>query len=147
MNVLVDIFGTAVEFMVEQACKDIDNGNWDKALKAYNRYQADERDCADYIYNTGNADDMVSLLKSRNFTFAEIANATNDEYPFIVVEYNSMSGKYNLRGIDGREMMNTIKGSLHNVMECVIEYAPYCEDYLEVYKEYVSNRIEPSDKC
>lgn len=147
MNVLADVFGTAIDYMVAEACKDLslDVPKWDKLLKAYNCMQAEEHDYADYIYDVNNNEDVISLLKNHGLSFTDIANATNDEFPFIIVEYIVEYGKggYELRGIDGATMINQLKSNMRDIMECVIEYAPFCEDYMEIYKEYISNRIEP----
>lgn len=143
MNVLADVFGTAIDYMVEEAIKDLnlDVPKWQKLLKAYNRMEAEEHDYADYIYDGNNNKDVVGLLE-RNFSLIDIANVFCDETPFIVAEY--YKGVYKLNSIDGATMINQLKSNMRDIMECVIEYAPYCEDYMEIYKEYVSNRIEPT---
>lgn len=145
MNVLADVFGTAIDYMVEQACKDLnlDVPKWQKLLKAYNRMEAEEHDYADYIYDSNNNEDVISLLKNGGFSFTDIANATNDEFPFMAIEYD-YTNVCKLKGLDGATMINQLKSNMRDIMECVIEYAPYCEDYMEIYKEYVSNRIEPT---
>lgn len=143
MNVLTDVFGTAIDYMVEEAFKDLnlDVPNWQKLLEAYNRMEADEHDYANYIYDGNNNKDVVSLL-NRNFSLCDIANVFSDETPFIVVKYDNCV--YKLIGIDGATMINNLKSNMRAIMECVIEYAPYCEEYMEIYKEYVSNKIGPT---
>lgn len=144
MNVLADVFGTAIDYMVEQACKDLslDVPKWQKLLKAYNRMEADEHDYANYIYDGNNNKDVVALLDNRNFNLFDISKVFYDETPFMVINYTK--GEYELDSIDGAAMINRLKINMRELMECVIEYAPYCEEYMEIYKEYVSNKIEPT---
>ena len=144
MSKVTTKFDRVIDFMEREACEDIISHDPEKRnllLKAYNRYQEENCDCADYIYDSNNNEDMIALLKG-GFSMWEIVKVLYDEFPYIVIK--PKGDKYVLRSINGSTLEHILGNSMKEVMECVIVYAPYCEEYMEVYKEYISNRFEPN---
>lgn len=138
MGTLERLFEPVIGFMVNKAdaCLSEATPKWEPLLKAYNTMRSDKYAHNGYIYDTNLNDDVIALLKS-NFSFSDIVEATSDELPFVIIE-EVECGRDILRGINGENMLTILKSNLREVMECVVEYGPYCADYLEIYKQYVS---------
>jgi len=152
MNI-ADTFGSVLDYLVNEACKDFDGSavtqnptdyrkKRDMLLKAYNRYQDEERNCADHIYDSNNNEDMISLLKGGDFNIWDLSKKLYDEFPYLLVHWNAEKKENELESIDGCRLENIFKTNMREIMECVILYAPYTEDYMNVYKAYISEVFE-----
>lgn len=137
-------------YMTQSAMADLDGSNANikledytrhknLLLKAYNVMQRDEFACEEYLYSTDNNEDMISLLKN-GFSIWDIQKVIYDEFPFIQIE--NKDGKSTLRSIDGVTLEIVLRGAMCDLMSCVLIYAPYVKEYADVYKEYVSCRLD-----
>lgn len=136
-----DTFGSVLDHLVSEACKNIDGHDpiiRNTLLKAYNRYQEEERDCADYIYDSNNNEDMISLLKGGDFNIWDLSAKLCDEFPYLLLRWN----KNELESINVCRLENILKTNMREIMKCVILYAPYTEEYMNVYKAYISEPFE-----
>lgn len=110
-------------------------------LKAYNRYQEDERDGVDYIFSINNQDDLITCVKG-GLTAEEIYNF-----------YGAVEGWANptphfLFGCNHKEMtpmgsdniVDAIVAVLDELLDKIIAY-PWVEEYRAVYTHYISNKI------
>lgn len=108
-------------------------------LKAYNRFQEDERDCADYIYDPDNNEDMASLLKG-GYSLREIAQDSlgevwinEDQYCYII-----MNDERKLERIGWFDVVNFIKFHMRDIVTCAFLYRQ-CKAYNELFEK----EIEP----
>lgn len=152
MNI-ADTFGSVLDHLVSKACKDIDGSTAtqnqtdyakkrDMLLKAYNRYQDEERDSADHIYDSNNNEDMISLLKGGDFSIWDLSAALYNEFPYLLLRWNAEKKKNELEVFNEYRLENILKTNMREIMECVILYAPYTEDYMNVYKAYISESFD-----
>ena len=106
---------------------------------AYNRYQEDERDSVDYIFNLENKDDIFACLnggmttnelqelfshKEKNGTCYFMFGA-NYETPYIMTK---------------DKVINNIIAHLDDIVKCVIAY-PFVNEYRDIYEHYVSEQM------
>ena len=109
-------------------------------LKAYNRWQEDERDSADYIFDLYNPDDLIACIKG-GLTPTEIASMvgrirenTKSMTRFFMFGSNHKQPKM----LSIQPLDNQLLGSLEEVLAYMLVY-PYVEDYKDLYVELVTN--------
>lgn len=106
-------------------------------LKAYNRYQEDERDGVDYIFNQHNIDDMSYCLKG-GMTAQEIADLFNETFlkmtPYFYFGVNHKTPKPIK---DYTELRAQIIANLEEIIKCVISF-PYVDEYQPIYRNFIT---------
>ena len=110
-------------------------------LKAYNRYQSDERDGVDYIFNINNPNDLITCIQG-GLTAEEIANFHNK-----VKSWETPTPHF-LFGCNHKEMtpmgsdniVDAIVAVLDDIIDNIIAY-PWVEEYRAVYTHYITNKI------
>lgn len=110
-------------------------------LKAYNRYQEDERDGVDYIFNINNPTDLITCIQG-GLTAEEIANFHNK-----VKSWETPTPHF-LFGCNHKEMkpmgrdniIDAIVAVLDDIIDNIIAY-PWVEEYRAVYTHYITNKI------
>lgn len=110
-------------------------------LKAYNRYQEDERDGVDYIFNINNQDDLISCIQG-GLTAKDIVNFHNK------VQSWTKPTPHFLFGCNHKEMapmgsdniVDAIVAVLDELIDNIIAY-PWVEEYRAVYTYYITNEI------
>lgn len=106
-------------------------------LKAYNRYQEDERDGVDYIFNILNQNDLITCVKGGLTAYD-------------ITDFNSKvnSTIHFLFGCNHKEMIpmrtddiiNAILSVLDEIVDNVLAY-PWVDEYRAVYTHYITNKI------
>lgn len=110
-------------------------------LKAYNRYQEDERDGVDYIFNINNQDDLITCIQG-GLTAEEIAIFYNrvksweKPTPFFLFGCNHKV----MKPMDGDNIIDAIVAVLDELIDNIIAY-PWVEEYRAVYTHYITNKI------
>jgi hypothetical protein len=110
-------------------------------LKAYNRYQEDERDGVDYIFNINRPDDLITCIQG-GLTAEEIVNFHNK-----VKSWTNPTPHF-LFGCNHKEMkpmgrdniVDAIVAVLDEMLDNIIAY-PWVEEYRAVYTHYITNKI------
>jgi hypothetical protein len=110
-------------------------------LKAYNRYQEDERDGVDYIFNINNQDDLITCIQG-GLTAEGIVNFHNK------VKTWANPTPHFLFGCNHKEMtpmgsdniVDAIVAVLDEIIDNIIAY-PWVEEYRAVYTHYITNKI------
>lgn len=110
-------------------------------LKAYNRYQEDERDGVDYIFNINNQDDLITCIQG-GLTAKDIVNFHNK------VQSWAKPTPHFLFGCNHKEMtpmgsdniVDAIVAVLDELIDNIIAY-PWVEEYRAVYTYYITNEI------
>lgn len=110
-------------------------------LKAYNRYQEDERDGVDYIFDINNQDDLISCVNG-GLTASEIIDYNNK------VKYLTNMTTHFLFGCNHKEMIpmctdniiNAIVSVLDEIIDNILAY-PWVDEYRAVYTHYITNKI------
>lgn len=114
--------------------------NLDMFLKAYNRWQEDEHNGVDYIFNINNPDDLIDCIKG-GLTADEIANFVNNakawanETPYFLFGCN-----HKLQPLSNGHILNLIYNNLDDIVDYIIAY-PWVEEYRSVYTDVVTNRL------
>lgn len=98
-------------------------------LKAYNRFQEDERDSADYIYDTDNTEDSIALLRG-GFSIREIKVADTQ---CVRIDHANTLVSVNMRKIH-----EYIKCYMRDIVTCAFLYGQ-----VEEYKVLFEKEIEP----
>lgn len=100
-------------------------------LNAYNRFQEDERDCADYIYNVDNTEDVIALLRG-GFGIRDIA------YNVDIAKYRIIENHKKLKCIGVLSLFDYIKIYMRDIVTCAFLYRQ-----VEEYKVLFEKEIEP----
>ena len=106
-------------------------------LNAYNRFQDDNRDCADYIYGLDNQDDLAACVKG-GMTAKDIAYLYNEsqvnttQYFFINPLYKAISNEESL--------VEYIMTWIYAIVINVLAY-PEVKEYTLIYNRYVYDTI------
>ena len=110
-------------------------------LKAYNRYQADERDGVDYIFNINNQDDLITCIQG-GLTAEGIVNFHNKVRSWVIPTPHFLFG-YNhkeMTPMGSDNIVDAIVAVLDELIDNIIAY-PWVEEYRAVYTHYISNKI------
>ena len=110
-------------------------------LKAYNRYQADERDGVDYIFNINNQDDLITCIQG-GLTAEGIVNFHNKVRSWVIPTPHFLFG-YNhkeMTPMGSDNIVDAIVAVLDELLDNIIAY-PWVEEYRAVYTHYITNKI------
>lgn len=114
--------------------------NLDMFLKAYNRWQEDEHNGVDYIFNINNPDDLIDCIKG-GLTADAIAEFVNDTKGWANETPNFLFGcNYNLQPLSNEHILNLIYNNLDDIVDCIVAY-PWVEEYRVIYVEVVTNKL------
>lgn len=114
--------------------------NLDMFLKAYNRWQEDEHNGVDYIFNINNPDDLIDCIKG-GLTADEIAEFVNSIKGWAYSIPNFLFGcNHKLQPLGKLKIVNLIIDNLDDIVDCIIAY-PWVEEYRAIYVEVVTNRL------
>lgn len=109
--------------------------NLDMFLKAYNRWQEDEHNGVDYIFNINNPDDLIDCIKG-GLTADEIGNFVR-----VYVTPNFLFGcNHKLTPLSKPKIVKFIIDNLDDIVDCIIAY-PWVEEYRSIYTDVVTNRL------
>ena len=133
-NHLENIIDEIVNDLILTSCTDF---ILTTLFDAYNRYQEDERDSVDYIFNLENKDDIFACLnggmttnelqqlfsyKEKNDTCYFMFGA-NYPQPHLLTKEN---------------VVNIILNNLKDIVKCIIAY-PFVEEYQDIFEYYISD--------
>lgn len=113
---------------------------WRKMLDVYNRYQEDERDGVDYIFDLNKQEDLITLVKS-GMTYSDICYVKSNSIP----QNNSVYIHYGCNypkplNITTDVITNNIIGLLDDLIDEIVAY-PWVDEYRKIYTIFVSNKI------
>lgn len=122
---------TQIKYMINHP----ENYNLDMFLKAYNRWQEDEHNGVDYIFNINNPDDLIDCIKG-GLTADEIGNFVK-----VYVTPNFLFGcNHKLTPLSKTKIVKLIIDNLDDIVDCIIAY-PWVEEYRSIYTDVVTNRL------
>jgi hypothetical protein len=110
-------------------------------LKAYNRYQEDERDGVDYIFNINNQDDLITCIQG-GLTAKEIVNFHNRVKSWVNPTPHFLFGcnHKEMKPMGRDNIVDAIVAVLDELIDNIIAY-PWVEEYRAVYTHYITNKI------
>lgn len=110
-------------------------------LKAYNRYQEDERDGVDYIFNINNQDDLITCIQG-GLTAEEIVKFHNRVKSWVNPTPHFLFGcnHKEMKPMGSDNIVDAIVAVLDELIDNIIAY-PWVEEYRAVYTHYITNKI------
>lgn len=113
----------------------------DMFLKAYNRWQEDEHNGVDYIFDINNPDDLIDCIKG-GLTTNEIVNFVNNtkDWASETPSYFLFGCNHKLQAMSNGHILNLVYNNLDDIVDCIIAY-PWVEEYRAIYVEVVTNRL------
>lgn len=110
-------------------------------LKAYNRYQEDERDGVDYIFDINNQDDLITCIQG-GLTAEEIVNFHNRVKSWMNPTPHFLFGcnHKEMKPMGRDNIIDAIVAVLGEIIDNIIAY-PWVEEYRAVYTHYITNKI------
>ena len=110
-------------------------------LKAYNRYQEDERDGVDYIFNINNQADLISCIQG-GLTAEEIVKFHNRVKSWVNPTPHFLFGcnHKEMKPMGSDNIVDAIVAVLDELIDNIIAY-PWVEEYRAVYTHYITNKI------
>jgi hypothetical protein len=132
---------TKTEIISRIKFNHLDDYNLDMFLKAYNRWQEDEHNGVDYIFNINNPDDLIDCIKG-GLTADEIVNFVNNTKAWAseAPNYFLFGCNHKLQALSKGHIYNLIYNNLDDIVDCIIAY-PWVEEYRAIYVEVVTNRL------
>ena len=104
-------------------------------LAAYNRYQEDEHDGDQYIFDINNADDLKCCVDG-----GLTANEIYDMVKLNCKYFTFGRPTFTIIGMD--ELRDLLSGYLEDVVWCALMYVSRCEEYAALYEHYVTESVE-----
>lgn len=110
-------------------------------LKAYNRYQNDERDGVDYIFNINNQGDLITCIQG-GLTAEGIVNFHNRVKSWAIPTPHFLFGcnHKEMTPMGSDNIVDAIVAVLDEIIDNIIAY-PWVEEYRAVYTHYITNKI------
>ena len=143
-------FNNIIEIIKPRIARDIktDNKVLEMVLAAYNRFQDDERNGVDHIFDIANQEDLQYLVTNCGLCVNEIAWLWNR------VQTEKELLPYFLYGENytGPHMIGTLKDLQRNMISWLDELLPFvfkyvtrCEEYQAIYECYITEYLEKTD--
>ena len=127
---------TRIKYMINEPSEDYLN----MLILAYNRWQEDEHNAVDYIFNINNPDDLIDCIKG-GLTADAIAEFVNDTKGWANETPNFLFGcNHKLTPLSKSKIVNLIIDNLDDIVDCIVAY-PWVEEYRSVYTDVVTNRL------
>lgn len=144
---MVENFNSIVEIMKRRIAHDLrydnTNGVLDIVLNAYNRFQKDEIDGVDYIFDITIQNDLKCMVEG-GLTVPEIAGAWSKIKNEGITPCFHFGPKYN-----GLEALGTLAELKRNLIAWLDEFIPYvimyvtrCIEYQNLYEHYITEYLE-----
>ena len=115
-----------------------------KVLAAYNRYQEDERDGVDYIFDLTDKDDLKCLVEG-GYTAEDIAGAYEKGKETGLFHFTGGCNYAALRHVGTeKDLKRLLTAYLENIVPCVFIY-PWIEEYKALWTMFVTESVENSD--
>lgn len=139
-------FNQIIESVKRSITRDINRNDTkviEMVLAAYNRYQEDERNGVDYLFDITNQSDLKCMVEG-GLNVAEIAWAwkkVQDEhistYFHFGCNYDGLSAAGNLN-----DLKRKLTSWLDEILPCVLKYVSRCEEYADIYEHYITEYLE-----
>ena len=127
-----------VECFTDQIAADLSCGiNLDAILNAYNRFQEDERDGVDYIFDINKNEDLVCCANG-GMTADEIARMVNASISKFMFGVNYRHPVH----LGHAEIVRVLRDNAENIAEYTIRYCGRCEEYCTLYELYITQTLE-----
>lgn len=145
---MVENFNSIVETMKRRIAHDLRNGNGVLyiVLNAYNRFQKDERDGVDYIFDIKNQNDLKCMIEG-GLTVTDIAWAWNKVQDEDITPCFHFGCNYH-----GLDALGTLADLKLNLISWLDEFLPYvimyvtrCTEYQALYEQYITEYLEKKD--
>ena len=147
---MVENFTAIQNLLVTRIANDLHNdtnGVLDMVLNAYNRYQEDERDGVDYIFDIRKGEDLKCCIDG-GMTAHDISRineectSTAKSTPYFMFGANHETAEV----IPTWEQLKQVLCvSLHEVISCVLMYVTRCTEYQALYEHYITEYLERKD--
>lgn len=144
-----DLFSHLVKCVAHNVLCDLNSAFSDNAekisvfMKAYNRYQEDERDGSDYLFDITNKDDLKFLVEKELVDASVISE--------IVVGYREqnkekfffLKGKNEFSQVESFVNLTAfLKHFVEDVVTCALKYVARCKEYQDLYEHYLVGILE-----
>lgn len=143
---MVEHFNAITEILKTRIKNDLNTNQPDvlgKVLDAYNRYQEDERDGVDYIFDLTNQADLKCLVDG-GLCATEIMwamNKTNKENITTLFHYGCNYPTLHAIGTI-QDLKRNLIAWLDEFLPYVIMYVTRCTEYQNLYEHYVTEYLE-----
>lgn len=135
-----------VETIKPVIAKDIkvDDKVLDMVLAAYNRFQEDERNGVDYIFNIDDKDDLQYLVNNCDLTAQDIWRLVNNMGTKDYLPYFHLGENYPEPHLIGRlhDLQNNMIAWLDELLPFVLLYVTRCPEYQTIYEKYITEVLE-----
>ena len=147
---MVENFNSIVEIMKRRIAHDLRNDNTNcvlgMVLNAYNRFQEDERDGVDYIFDITKQNDLKCMVDG-GLNVTEIAWAWNK------IKKEGISSCFHFGcNYGGLEALGTLADLKRNLISWLDEFLPFvimyvtrCTEYQALYEHYITEYLESKD--
>ena len=110
-------------------------------LAAYNRYQEDEHDGDNYIFNIDDVDDLKCCVDG-GLTANEIYQMVKLNCKHFTFGRCTMFDRATYKIITDIDLHVLLWGYLEDVVWCALKYVSRCEEYAALYEHYVTESVE-----
>lgn len=110
-------------------------------LKAYNRYQEDERDGVDYLFDMSNKEDIITCIQGglsiQEIVFLHLANVKDREMTnYFLFGVNHQEPKL----LSYTQFKEQLLSYIDEIAESVLEF-PWLDEYKQFYVKFVTNSM------
>lgn len=127
------------DIILKDLLNTCDNVIYGELLDAYNRYQEDECDGVNYIFDADKKDDIICCLNG---------DMTIDELSYIMRFRSDVSKCYYMFGcnyikpkvVSKAEVKHIIFNFLDEILDCVFKF-PFVKEYRYIYTQYITNTL------
>lgn len=142
---IADYFIEIAKLVSKKINDDVNAGkHLNMLLAAYNEWQEDEKDGADYIFDINNDKDLKFVVDRGLLSAQGIAFVVNETETGLF-QFNGNDPDAGVRGIDIEEVKNTLMNTSDTFIRFVLMYAVRCgsnSPYANVYEEYIVPVLE-----
>lgn len=135
-----------VENIKPVIAKDIktDDKALNMVLAAYNRFQDDERNGVDHIFNIDDKDDLQYLVNNRDLSAHDIWKLVNNMDAKDYLPYFHLGENYPEPHFIGKlnDLQNNMIAWLDELLPFVLLYVTRYEEYQDIYEKYITEALE-----
>lgn len=124
--------GYVIEHIVGKLKQSSDELIFTTLLDAYNRYQENERDSVDYIFNLNKKDDVMVMLEG-GLELNDLSYLLNGQKQYLLFGANHPLPTQ----LSKDDVKTAIFAHLYDIVQNVIAY-PFIEEYRDIYEEFIT---------
>lgn len=134
------IFSTTINNLIQMVADRLVRGQrFDLLLAAYNRWQEDERDGVDYLFNVTNSEDVICCLKG-GLTMEQLRTMLN-EYEANGIEYFYFGCNHPTPTMVTLEkVISQLTANVDEIVKYAIAY-PSVDEYKAIYELFITEEI------